>query len=218
MCVDKSAKILWEYMHMKHSIEKADCIIVLGSHDRRVAERGAELFLQAYAPYIVFSGYLGALTSGKWEIPEAEIFAEIAAKMGVPEDRILIESKSTNTGENVSFTRSLLTCRGINPESAIVVHKPYAERRAYVTFQKVWPELKVRITSPGYSYENYPNEEITKEHAINIMVGDFQRVMVYPQKGYSIPQIIPNYVMEAYRDLVEKGYDRHMLKEFCYNN
>ena len=42
--------------------EPSDLILVLGSHDTRVAERGAELFLNNYAPLILFSGGLGNLT------------------------------------------------------------------------------------------------------------------------------------------------------------
>lgn len=212
MGVDMHAKIIWDYMHMNHWLEKSDCIIVLGSHDKRVAERGAEIFLQGWAPYILFSGYLGALTKEKWEKPEAEIFADVAIKMGVPKSRILIENKSTNTGENVEYSRRLLEQNGIYPKSAIVVHKPYAERRAFVTFKKLWPELKTALASPEYCFENYPNEEIPKEYAINVMIGDFQRVMVYPLKGYTIPQIIPGYVHESYKELVRMGFNRHTLK------
>ncbi|PIN72448.1 hypothetical protein COV22_03185, partial [Candidatus Woesearchaeota archaeon CG10_big_fil_rev_8_21_14_0_10_47_5] len=35
------AKKLWDYHHVNQSLEKSDCILVLGSHDLRVAERGA---------------------------------------------------------------------------------------------------------------------------------------------------------------------------------
>ena len=40
------AKKLWDYHHMNHALEKADCIFVLGSHDLRVAERAAQLYLR----------------------------------------------------------------------------------------------------------------------------------------------------------------------------
>jgi hypothetical protein len=89
MDILSAAKKIWDYHHMNHTLKKADCIIVLGSHDTRVAERGAELFLEGLAPIIVFSGFLGTLTLGNWTRPEAEIFAEIAIKMGVPEDKII---------------------------------------------------------------------------------------------------------------------------------
>ena len=45
MSIDDWARTVWDYHHVGHALEKADCIIVLGSHDTRVAERGAEALL-----------------------------------------------------------------------------------------------------------------------------------------------------------------------------
>ena len=85
----------------------ADAILVLCSHDTVVAARGAELFLGGWAPLLIFSGGLGGITRRIWREPEADQFARIAVAMGVPPERILIENQSTNTGENVRFTRRL---------------------------------------------------------------------------------------------------------------
>src|ERR687893_562784 len=92
---------LWQYHQLHHPLVRADAILVLCSHDTRVAERGAELFLEGWAPLLIFSGGLGAITRGMWSEPEAEQFAKIAVGMGVPEEKILIENNSTNTSENV---------------------------------------------------------------------------------------------------------------------
>lgn len=211
MDVDSLAKKVWDYHHMGHKLEKADCIVVLGSHDTRVAERGAELFLQGFAPYIVFSGYLGALTAGRWKNPEAEVFAEIAMKMGVPAERIIIENKSTNTGENVAFSRKLLKEKEIKADKVIAVQKPYMERRTYATFKKVWPEAELLVTSPLLEFNEYINDEIKKDDVINIMVGDLQRIIVYPQKGYQIYQEVPDEVVEAYYHLVKMGYTERLI-------
>ncbi|HYK56616.1 MAG TPA: YdcF family protein, partial [Flavisolibacter sp.] len=102
------ARKLWDYHHTNHSLQPSDCILVLGSHDTRVAERGAELYLQGWAPLLVFSGGLGRLTKEEWSETEAELFAKIAIEKGVPPDAILIENRSTNTGENILFTQQLL--------------------------------------------------------------------------------------------------------------
>ena len=207
-----AAKKIWVYHHMNHSLEKADCIIVLGSHDTRVAERGAELILQGFAPIIVFSGYLGSLTLAKWNRPEAEIFAEIAIKMGVPDEKILIENKSTNTGENIILSRKLLYERGMNPGTIIAVQKPYMERRTYATIKKVWPEIGLFVTSPQFTFEEYPNKDITLDSIINIMVGDLQRIMLYPDRGFQIFQEVPAEVQDAYKILVKAGYTKHMIQ------
>src|SRR5205085_1198172 len=117
------------YHHVNHTLERSDCILVLGSHDTRVAERGAELYLQGWAPILIFSGGLGRLTEDIWTETEADKFALIAETMGVSKEAILIENRSTNTGENILFTQQLLSKRNLDPKSFIVVQKPYMERR-----------------------------------------------------------------------------------------
>ena len=211
MSIDDWARTLWDYHHVGHTLEKADCIIALGSHDTRVAERAADVSLEGWAPLLVCSGYLGALTRTMWTRPEAEIFADVAAARGVPRDRILVESRSTNTGENVAFSRRLLAERGLTPQKAIAVQKPYMERRTLATFVQRWPELDLRVTSPQTDFDSYPTGEIRKEDVIHIMVGDLQRLVVYGRKGWSAPQIVPPEVMEAYERLVAAGYTRRLL-------
>lgn len=205
-------KKVWDYSHMNHIIVKSDCIFAMGSHDIRVAERGAELFLDGFAPLIVFSGYLGNLTRDIWNKPEAEIFSDIAVKMGVPRDKIMIEAKSTNTGENVVFTKALLEHKGIFPESFIVVHKPYMERRAYATFKKQWPEKEVKVTSPKLTFDEYITDEVTKDLTVNTMLGDLQRLKLYPKKGYTIYQHIPDDIWDAFQQLKDAGYDKGLIK------
>ena len=79
----------------------------------------------------------------------------------------------------------------------ILVQKPYMLRRAYATFKKVWPEKDVIVTAPQLSFEEYPNNFFSKDEVINIMVGDTQRINVYPHKGYQIEQEIPEDVWNA---------------------
>jgi uncharacterized SAM-binding protein YcdF (DUF218 family) len=209
--IERLARRVWDYHHVNHVLAPAECILVLGSHDTRVAERGAELFLAGWAPLVVFSGNLGSLTSDIWDRPEAEIFADVAAAMGVPRERMLIEARSTNTGENVELCRRLLAERGLLPHKAIAVQKPYMERRTLATFQARWPELDVIVTSPQISFDDYPNEVVSREEVVHIMVGDLQRLILYGEKGWSVPQQIPPEVMDAYERLVAAGYTGRLV-------
>src|SRR3989339_732594 len=115
------AKKICDYLKMDDTLEKADCILVLGSYDERVAIRGAELYLQGLAPLLVFSGGLVEFAKEHWHETEADHFKKIAIKMGVPEKDILVENKSTNTGENILFTRGLFKQKNIDPRSFIIV-------------------------------------------------------------------------------------------------
>jgi len=204
------AKKLWDYHHMHHTPAKVDCILALGSHDLRVADRAAELYLEGWAPILIFSGGLGYLTKGLWKDPEADQFARIALDKGVPAEAIFIENKSTNTGENIQFTRKLLDEKGLHPNHFLLVQKPYMERRSYATFKKQWPDKDLLVTSPQIAFEDYPSEEIPMERVINSMVGDLQRIRIYPEKGFQIPMEIPDDVWAAYEKLVAWGFSRHL--------
>ena len=95
------ARQLCDYHHRQHELVKADCILALASHDLRVADIAAELYLQGWAPLVIMSGGLGNLTQNMWTESEADKFARIAIEKGVPADAILVENKSTNTGETI---------------------------------------------------------------------------------------------------------------------
>lgn len=208
--VDILAKKIWEYMLMHHELKRADCILVFGCKDTRLAEYAAELFLRGYAPLILFSGGLGRITKDFFSKSEAETFAEIALRKGVPEDRILLEKRATGTFENVEFSKKILEEKGVIIHSAIFVHKPYMERRMYATLKKQWPEIEHIITSPQISYEDNP---APRDNYINGMVGDLQRIKVYAQRGWQIPQEIPEDVWSAFEELVHLGYNKQLVKE-----
>lgn len=209
------AETLWNYHSMKQQIAKADAILVLCSHDERVAERAAQLFHEGWAPLVIFSGGQGAITRSLWDEPEAERFARIAAGLGVPRESILIEAHSTNTGENIAFTKRLLAERGLDPQKFIVVQKPYMERRAFATFRQLWPEKDLVVTSPQVSFSeyvtHYTNGALSADDVVGIMVGDLQRIKIYPARGWQIAQHIPNEVWDAYEELVRAGYDKYLI-------
>ena len=207
------ATIIWDYHQLNHEIVKSDCIFVLGSNDERVAERAVELYKQGLAPYIIFSGGVGELTEGLFNTSEAEHFAKIALDMGVPKEAILIEPESTNTGENVLFTRRLLQQKELSPQSFILVQKPFMERRTQATFEQQWPNMQAIVTSPAISFDDYANDTICFGDLINVMVGDLQRIRFYPERGFSTPQSIPNEVWDAYERLVSYGFDQHLSTE-----
>lgn len=211
LSIDELAQIIWDYHHLNHKLEKSDLILALGSNDTRVAEHAADLYLQGWAGRLMFSGNVGALTRGKFTKSEAETFAEIAIGKGVPRSAILIEPNSTNTGENIAFSRRVLAEQNFDPEKIIVVQKPYMERRAYATFVKNWPGKRVIVSSPPIDFDDYFTAELPKDLVINIMVGDLQRIREYPAKGFQIEQEIPLEVWQAYERLIALGYDKHLI-------
>lgn len=209
--VREAARILWDYLRLDQTPQHCDCIIAMGSHDLRVAEHAALLLLEGWAPLLVCSGGLGRLTRDIWHEAEAEKFAEIAVKAGVAPQQLLVENRSSNTGENILFSKELLARQSLSISRALLVHKPYMERRALATALKVWPEIEYCVSSPRISFENYPNAEIPLKQMIDIMVGDFQRIREYPALGYQVPQETPDTALRAYEKLVGFGYTDQTL-------
>lgn len=218
MIKDEAVNTIWNYMHMNHELKKADVILVLGSHDTRVAEYAADLFLQGYAPVILFSGS-GTVHKNEVEWKgfvggtEAEVFAEIAKKKGVPENQILVENESQNTGDNFKLSLEILRRNNIPTNTLIAVQKPYMERRTYATGKIHLPKTELIVTSPNIALKNYNDGIHATDKWVETMVGDLLRIKEYPAKGFQIEQKIPNEVWRAYEFLAEQGYDKRPIQK-----
>jgi hypothetical protein len=69
-----------------------------------------------------------------------------------------------------------------------------------------------RISLDGY-LSRYSHETLSVNDVVSIMVGDLQRIRLYPARGFQIAQDIPDDVWDAYEQLVEAGYDKHLVVE-----
>ncbi len=215
MTIEKARQIIWDYHQLHQPLIRVDVMLVLGSHDLRVAEYAAELWLQGWAQLVVVTGgvaHADDLLKTGWVESEAAKFAEVMMAAGVPSDKIVLESEAKNTGENFTLSRPLIDEKLGVWNSVLVVTKPYMERRAYATGAKVWPDKELRVTSSQLSFEEYVGGEITKDEVINIMMGDLQRIDVYAKKGWQIEQEIPVEVWAAFEVLKQAGYTKHLLK------
>ena len=88
------------------------------------------------APRILFSGGQGNFTK-TWEESEAVIFARRAEELGMNREAILVETASSNTGENIKNSHRLLKEKGLLPKRIILVQKPFMERRYHTITAKI---------------------------------------------------------------------------------
>ena len=209
------AQTLWDYMILDHPLEKADCILGLGSTDLRTAEWCAELFHEMYAPVVVFTGARGRMARDVFVENEAEVFAKVAKSREVPESAIIVESHAMNTGENIRFSYDALKNANKLPRKLILVTKPYMLRRAYATFKMQWPDKNCKIICSAIdeSFEEYcEDEKYPFSYVVNVMVGDLQRIIEYPALGFQIPQDVPQEVLDAYNELLKRGYTKQLME------
>ena len=209
-------QVIWDYLGLHQQPRKADVIVGFGNFNTDIARRAAELYLQGYAPKVLFTGGLGRNTDGLFAEPEAVKFAQVAMECGVPEADILVEDRSANTKENIDFTRELLEQRGIPHTHILGVHQPFMERRITAAMGVYWPELSFSVTCPQVTIPEYlkraREQGVSENASISVIVGDFQRIELYAKLGYQLPQHIPQEAWDAFHTLVAMGYDKQLAK------
>lgn len=190
---------------------RADLILAAGSHDVRVAEHASALYHAHLAPLVVCSGGFGKMTEELFREPEGVVFARRCVELGVPEDRIIVEPQATNTGENFTRSRALLSSLQISAKTGVVVCKPYMAKRAWATGTKQWPEITWHVSTPALTFEQYLAIDVPAAREISLMVGDLQRLRLYAEKGYQAPVPVPDPMWAVYARLVSDGFDEFVI-------
>ncbi|MFE3174191.1 YdcF family protein [Amycolatopsis sp. NPDC059090] len=202
---------LWDYHDLHHELRPTDVGIGLGSHDLGVATRTAKLYQQGYFPKIVFTGANAPTTVERFPRGEAVHYREHALELGVPDGAILVEPTARNTGDNIERSRELLKAQGIKAKSVTLISRPYQQRRAYATCKKLWPEVEVLCASQPLPLDEYIQGIGDVDRVISMLVGDTQRISVYAQQGFAIPQDVPKKVERAFESLIAHGYTARLL-------
>ena len=114
------------------SPKKADVMIVLSGDVGRL-EKAADLYKDGYAKYVILSK---ANTKGA--------YIQDAIKLGIPQDKLILEEKATSTYENALYSKSLMEQHGFN--TALVISSDYHMRRTQLTFNKVFKKTDFKIT------------------------------------------------------------------------
>ena len=137
----RSISLQKDYLVIENTtLAPADLILVFGNRKilSPLAKRAAQLYHKGMAPYILVSG--GVKTEDGQTEANA-IAAQLIAK-GVPADKIIRDNLSTDTLENVHFSR--MTLKNHAPDhdikSIIAVGYAIAGRRFLMTLKQNWPE------------------------------------------------------------------------------
>lgn len=119
---------------------KADAIVALsGDTNGARAAAAARLYLDGYAPVIIFSG--ASLDPGS--APSAELMARDAVELGVPRQAIVIEPFARTTEDNARLVRGLMTSHDYRV--ALLVTSGYHQRRAALAFDRAFAGTEMRF-------------------------------------------------------------------------
>ncbi|WP_130799181.1 YdcF family protein [Streptomyces otsuchiensis] len=207
----QDAETLWDYLRMNHPRQRADVAIGLGSHDLGVADVAADLYLAGLTPLLLFTGGNSPTTRERMPRGEAVHYRERAIELGVPASSILVEPHASNTGENISLSRTTLAEAGVRPSRVALVSKPYEERRAFATAAHLWPSAQFTCASQPVTLAQYIEQVADVKFIIDMVVGTYERVVRYPAMRFTAEQPFNAEAHEAFRRLVEAGYTSRLL-------
>lgn len=192
--------------------ETAGVVLAMGGQDLEVADTAAAAFFEKKAQWLICSGGFGKDTSALFREPEAVLYGRRCLELGVPPERIVLEQKAANSGENFRFTRDLLARRGIFPKTGVVACKPYMARRAWATGTLQWPEVAWSVARPRCGLLEYVGQGRDMRTVLELMVGDLQRLRVYGGR-FQAPVEVPEDIWAAFERLAAEGFDRYVIKE-----
>jgi uncharacterized SAM-binding protein YcdF (DUF218 family) len=205
------ARVIWDFHQMGHVPRACSAAIALGSLDLGVATVTADLYHAGLFPVVVFTGDSSPATRERFPRGEAVHYREHALSLGMPDEAILLEPKATNTGQNIAFSREVLENADITVTTLLLISMPYMQRRAYATCRKLWPEVEPVSVSQPLSFDEYVTTHDDEKQLIDMLMGDMERVMEYPKRGFAIEQHVPERVRDAFDRLRARGYDSWLL-------
>jgi uncharacterized SAM-binding protein YcdF (DUF218 family) len=210
----RHARQLWDYLRLGIPVRPADCLLVFGGHDLGVAGRAAELYGDGVAPFIVVSGGSRAVPDGSDFATEADAIADVLLRRDIPKDAIALERLASNTSENFWLSAELLRDLGIGPQTFLVVHKPYAERRTMATARRRWPAKHVAVTSEQVNLDDYCAADIPQARVLSMLAGEALRLESYAASGLiDLDEPVPEDLLDAARALQAAGYDSRAVRQ-----
>ncbi len=137
-----------------YGMNQVDLLLVLGSSVISTIEIAATALAAGLAKELMIVGGRGHSTiylvealqrsSAYMDIPtgvksEAEMLLEVAIRCErIHKDQILLETESTNCGNNASYAMKKLASLGRNPRSILIMQDPAMQLRSYASFKRVW--------------------------------------------------------------------------------
>ena len=198
---------IWSYLASVKSVDIADAVVLCCSYDLRVCEHACDLIRSGRSNKLIISGNTGNWTKHIWSKTESSIFKEHAILKGVNEHQIQVESKATNFGENIRFSKKLLP----NAQRVIFVSKPNSLMRVKLTVESQWPGIQPYFSSPEIRFPEEVSNIVGVLGVINEMVGDIERIQKYPDMGFQVHHELPETIIESWKYLISQGFIEHMM-------
>lgn len=196
-----SATLLLDWLAVSDRTDgEFDAVIGFGHFDLRIVDRCAERFRRGGVARVVFTGGIGAGTADLGG-PEADaFFAHLTRRHpDVPPEDVVLENASTNTAENIRNTLGLRErTSGLSFRRVVLVANPSRQRRVMQTWKQLVPDSEGRSDPPRTTLdEELRIFDARRQALIGQLVGEVDRLVQYPARGWIAPCEVPAAVRAA---------------------
>lgn len=167
------------FIFISDKLSTSDVIIVPGTFRDDIVKKALEIYKKGLALYIVTTG--GA--PNEQGITESEYQKQYLVENGVPEDKVLNESKSTNTKENTIYAKEELDKQKVKYNRIILVSKTYHARRILMTFIPSFPDSDIKIASVIDDRNITKNNWFKNEEKKDKVMEEVEKIGKYFLKG-----------------------------------
>jgi len=171
---------LIDYISPVTEIQPCKFALMFGSRHAQVdlSRLAIDLFRSGHFEILIIAG---GRTHGARR-SEAREIANCLVTQGLPHKRIILEERSSNTGENVRNARKLMKHAGIS--ELLLIGKIYAKRRYAMTIKKQWPEI-TRISCATVDYFGVAREQWWKSPSLRLRIfSEARKIEAYLERGY----------------------------------
>lgn len=202
----EQAASIWMFLNSAKTICPSDCLMLLGSTDKRVASCGGELYRAHMARSVLVSGKSGRNTRDSSE-SEASGYKRELLNDGVnPDDILILEEFSTNTKEDFIETKKIYERLQHRFSSGIIVCQPHAMLRSLATARIQWSEISWSVWAPQTTLENFVDRNEVIGRAISELLGEIDRLEAYGAAGDIFLTPIPPHISASCEKLRALGF------------
>ena len=169
------------YIFLESKPQKADLAIIFGTRYNGALDKVFELYKNNLVNKVVVSGGINRVTGEN----EADRMLKILVDKGVKEKDIIKENKSTNSLENVLFSKQLIESEigFANIKKIIAIVKHYHSRRVLMTLKKHFPKnvelIPVTYDIYGFTKDDWYNSEIGRRKVLS----EWEKISKYLTQG-----------------------------------
>lgn len=170
-----------EYIFLQSDPQKADLALVFGTRHQEAINAVYELYRNKLVDKILVSGGVNRVTGEN----ESEEMSKKLVVMGVDQKDIILEGKSTNSLENVLFSRDVIEKKfGFTViKKIIAIVKHYHSRRALMTLKKHFPET-VKLIPVTYEIYGFTKDDwFTNESGVEKVLSEWEKIPKYLSQG-----------------------------------